>query len=80
MTVQRYLTQPATINAEMGVTVNIGNFESVRVYVGVTVPCYKEEIEDAFHWAKDFAEAKVKTEVAEVRATMNSTKNQNQPY
>lgn len=80
LAVHRYLTAPAHVNAEIGLTINIGNFESVRVHVGVTVPCYKEEVEDCYQWAKEFVEAKVKAEAADVRATANAGKTQNQPF
>ena len=77
--IHRYVTQPATVHAEIGLTINIGNFESVRVHVGVTVPCYKEEVEDCYQWAKDFAESKVKAEAADVRTTAAAQK-ANPPY
>ena len=79
LAIHRYVTQPATVNAEVGVTINIGNFESVRVHIGLTVPCYKEEIDDCFQYAKDFVEQKVKAESADVRATMIASK-ANTPY
>ena len=77
--IHRYVTQPATVNAEIGLTINIGNYESVRVHVGVTVPCYKEEVEDCYQWAKDFAESKAKAEAADVRTTVAANK-ANTPY
>lgn len=40
-------TEPATVQAKMGMTINLGNFESLRVDVGVSLPCYKEEVSDA---------------------------------
>jgi hypothetical protein len=77
LAVHSYETNPAQVSYELGATMNIGNFESVRVSVGVTVPCYREEIEAAYIWAKEFAEARLRLETAEVRAAQQS---QSQPH
>jgi len=66
--VHRFQTAPAVVGCEMGLTMNTGNFESARVSVSISVPCYKEEIEAAYEWSKDFCEARVKAEAAEVAA------------
>ena len=39
-------TEPAYIRVSHGVTKSIGDFESLRVDVAITLPCYKETIED----------------------------------
>lgn len=67
ISITRFLTTPAMVGCELGATVNMGNYESARVSVSVTVPCYKEEIETAYEWSKDFVEQRFKTEVAEAR-------------
>jgi hypothetical protein len=72
--VHRFVTQPATVSAEVGLTINIGNYESVRVHIGVSVPCYKEEVEGAYLWAKEFVESRVKADAADVRATALASK------
>ena len=52
--------EPATVRAELGLTINTGNFSSVRVGGSVTLPCYAEEAPDAWDRAFDLVELKVK--------------------
>jgi hypothetical protein len=66
--IHSFVTAPATVGVEMGLTINIGNFESCRVSVSVSAPCYKEEVDAAYEWAKDFVEARVKAEAADVNS------------
>lgn len=72
LAVHRFVTAPATVGVDLGLTINTGNFESCRVSVSVSVPCYKEEVEAAYDWAKDFVESRVKIEVADVQAQKKS--------
>jgi hypothetical protein len=44
----RFVGPVAHASVNIGVTRNVGNFESVKVGVMVTLPCYAEEIDDAF--------------------------------
>lgn len=43
--VRKFETEPAYVRVNAGVTKNLGNYESLRVDVSITVPCYVEEIE-----------------------------------
>ena len=65
--VKTFVTQPATVEIGYGLTLNIGNYESARVDVKVSVPCYREETDAAYEYAKTWAESRVKQEVAAVR-------------
>lgn len=38
-------TQPAQVNITLGQTIPIRPYETVRVSVSITMPCYKEEVE-----------------------------------
>jgi len=59
--VEKFDTEPAYVRAETGVTKNLGNYESLRVSVAITVPCYKERIDPTYEWAS----GKVATLLAE---------------
>jgi hypothetical protein len=72
--IHRYVTQPATVGVELGATVNMGNYESARVLVSLTVPCYREEVDGACSWAKDFVEERFKKEIAEARNVTTAAK------
>lgn len=65
--VKNFLVQPAQVEIGYGLTLNIGNYESARVDVKVSVPCYAEEVKEAYEWAKSYAVERIKQEVKEVR-------------
>lgn len=51
--VHEFATEPAYVRASAGVTKNLGNYESLRVDVSMTVPCYAEEAEEIYKGAAD---------------------------
>lgn len=69
--VKSFVVPPATIEVGYGLTLNIGNYESARVDVKINLPCYKEEADQAYEYARQWAETRVRREVAEVRALAN---------
>lgn len=66
--VKLFATQPAQIKYSIGGTVNIGNFESVRVDVSISVPCYREEIDEVFEASRDWADKRLNTELKKAQA------------
>lgn len=42
--VRQFVTEPAYVRVNAGVTKNLGNYESLRIDVSVSVPCYVEEV------------------------------------
>lgn len=65
--VTKFETQPAMVRVGFGLTINLGNYESARLDVSVEVPCYKEQVDDAYQQAKDWVEERVQQEVAEIK-------------
>ncbi len=65
--VAKFETQPALIHRGYGVTLNQGNYESARVDVSVTLPCYVEDLEHADEYARVFVEERIKQEIASVK-------------
>lgn len=43
--VRKFETEPAFVRVNAGTTINLGNYESLRIDVSLSVPCYVEEIE-----------------------------------
>ena len=43
-----FVTEPAYVRVNAGVTKNMGNFESLRVDVSITMPCYRETVDETF--------------------------------
>lgn len=54
--IHQFVTEPAQVKVALGMTVNLGNFEFVRADVSMTVPCYKEEADAAFEYARAWVE------------------------
>lgn len=46
---------PASVRVGVGMTINQGNFESLRIDVAVTLPCLSSEVEDAYVQASEYA-------------------------
>lgn len=65
--VQKFETNPATVSCALGMTLNLGNYESAKIEVFVSLPCYKEEIDEAFETAKGWCEKKVTEQIAEIK-------------
>lgn len=65
--IHKFVTIPAMVTVRYGLTMNLGNYESARVDVEVTVPCYKEELEEGYAEAVTFVEEKINKEVHEIR-------------
>lgn len=42
--VRPFATEPASVRVSLGRTINLGNYEFLRVDVAFEVPCYKEEM------------------------------------
>lgn len=73
LSVHEFVTDPATVFVEYGLTLNLGNYESARVSIGVRVPCYTEEIPEAEEWAKKWVEERLSAEVAAIRKSSGKT-------
>jgi len=52
-------------------TINTGNYNSIKVGVWVELPCYEEEIADAYKRAKEFVEQRLQAEVAEIEESLH---------
>lgn len=48
-------------------TINTGNYESVQISVDVQLPCYLEEIVDAYKAARQFVSTRLSSEVESIR-------------
>lgn len=68
-----FFGQVAHVTRKYGVTINLDNYESARVEVGVTVPCYLPDIDRADTWAQKFIESKLTEEVTTIRGSDNKS-------
>lgn len=65
-----FKTQPAMAIAEIPVRMS-KNFQSIGIKVGVQIPCYKEELDDAITEAIQMALDRVTSEIPELRNALD---------
>lgn len=77
--VERFEVEPAEVGLELSRTINLGNFSSVRAGVSIRVPCYVEEIDNAYAFAEKFAKQRLLKEVEGITqwAQEHGVKNRN---
>ena len=63
-----FVVEPAGVNIKLGVTIGLANFGSARIDVGCYMPCYREEMAEAYKGAKHFVAERVVREAEEVKA------------
>jgi len=51
--------EPAHVSVTLGLTLNLGDFESAKISVTCTLPAHIEELEEAYEAARDFAGKKL---------------------
>lgn len=68
--VHKFQTEPAYVGCKLGMTINIGNYESIRVDCSVNLPTYKEELTDAQQKAFEIASAELFKRVQEVKINL----------
>jgi hypothetical protein len=59
--------EPAKVSITQGMTINTGNYNSVKISATVTVPCYTEELGEAKMFAEDFCTEIMKEKVKKVK-------------
>lgn len=48
-------------------TVNLGNYESAKISVGITIPCTKDDINDSYDFATTWVSEKITEAVKDVK-------------
>lgn len=67
LAVRKFQTEPAVVGCTYGLTINTGNYNSARVEVTLRLPCYVEEVSEAYEVAKKWVEERVRSEVDGVK-------------
>jgi len=57
--IRPFISNPASISVKAGVTINLGNYESGRVDVMLTMPCYPEEVDATYNEVKEWVDSRV---------------------
>jgi hypothetical protein len=56
-------TNGMKVTIEGSHTVNLGNYESARIGVSLTIPCSPENLEEAYAWGLDWCGKRIQKEV-----------------
>lgn len=73
--VHRFQTNPAEVNVDYGITLNMGNYESAKINLSVRIPCYKEEIDEAYEFASAWVADRLERERDLIRGTKKGHEN-----
>lgn len=57
--VHEFATSPAVVDVGVALTMNLGNFESAKISVNLSLPCYAEEVDKAYVWAQRWVEERI---------------------
>lgn len=57
----------AEVECTSSITLNLGNYESAKIGVSVRLPCFVEELQDAYTTAKKFVDDRLNGEAKEIR-------------
>lgn len=69
VTIPEKATEPGClVGVEMSYTHNLGNYQSARVQVSLSVPCPSHDIDGVFDFTKDWVETKLASMVNELQA------------
>ena len=60
----------STVNVSMGMTRNLGNYESLKITVGVTMPCEESDLNATYMVAKEWVDARINEVNEEVNASL----------
>ena len=67
-----FVTEPARVHVEIGKTLQIGQYEPLNLRVGVTLPCYKEEVSETMAVAIEYAKNVLLQQIAALPPFINS--------
>lgn len=65
--VQTFEVPPAVAKASVGLTINMGNYESARCDAGIELPAYVEELPAAFKRAWEIVQEEVRKQTVDIK-------------
>jgi hypothetical protein len=57
----------ANVHVSGTTTINLGNYESAKITVGVTFPCHKDDITNAYEFASDWVSDKIAAATKDIK-------------
>jgi hypothetical protein len=68
--IRPFVTDTANITVSYGTTMNVGDHNFLRMEIRVSVPCYKEEIEDVYYQTREYVENLLSSEISKAKKEM----------
>jgi hypothetical protein len=68
MDTRAFETEPAKVSVGKGITIALAKYESARVDVHVSIPCYLEEVHEVYQALNGWVSRKVEDEARALRA------------
>jgi hypothetical protein len=75
--VRQFVGPVCYIRCQYGVTLNLGRYESARVDVSFSAPCYPAEVEETYLYVSEWVAKRVMDERAEIEAMRNASEKSN---
>lgn len=72
--VHQFVAEPAHVTVDYHLTMNLGNYESARIGVSVQVPCYAEEIDEAYTFAQSWVASRLEKEKSLVQGVKQTSR------
>jgi hypothetical protein len=66
VSVRIFATDPAYVGFNAGITKNMGKYESLRLDVRLSLPCYREEIDNTFPLVRDWVDERMGKEMESI--------------
>ena len=63
--IHKFISEPAYVRVGAGVTKNMGDYESLRVDVSITMPCYPEHVDELYPILADKVADRLSEEVSQ---------------
>ena len=70
--IRPFISAPASISVKAGLTINLGNYESARVDVMLTMPCYPEEVDSTYEDVKNWVDGRISHERTQIEAAVGA--------
>ena len=69
--IRPFVTDTATVSVKYGATISMGNYQSARIDIMLSVPCYTEEIREVYYQTRDQVYNLVDQEIKKIKEEAN---------
>jgi len=71
ISITEFKTTPAKVLVDLSRTINTGNYNSLKISIGISLPCYVEMIDEGYKVALDFVTEKLDNELVKIANRFN---------